>query len=248
MLDREEALQLIRNNPAKAQNRMRQQADKNRSDRSFEVGEYVYLKLQPYRQSSVHYKTNQKLAKRFYGPYMILEKVGQVAYKLKLPPGARIHHTFHVSLLKKHQGTLPSNIASPALDEDPPGPEIVLARKIVKRGRISATKVLVKWKDSPLKDATWEFLFDLQKKYPKFDPWGQGSTEEGGIDGAEEQCSAMKLMQQYDAQHSNDGHNGLGKQKAHKGKDRPPQETSKMTAHEECQLKRSHKNSIAANY
>ncbi|KAK9681876.1 hypothetical protein RND81_10G034100 [Saponaria officinalis] len=67
-------------------------------------------------------------------------------------------------------------------------------------------------------------------------------------DGAEEQCSAMKLMQQYDAQHSNDGHNGLGKQKAHKGKDRPPQETSKMTAHEECQLKRSHKNSVAANY
>jgi hypothetical protein len=80
---------------------MKNQADKHRSERSFEVGDWVFLKLQPYEQSSLAPRANQKLAFKFFGPYQIAAKVDSVAYKLSLPASAHIHPVFHVSLLKK---------------------------------------------------------------------------------------------------------------------------------------------------
>lgn len=78
-------LGLLQQQLSKAQTRMKQQADRNRTDRSFEVGEKVWLKLQPYVQSSVTSRANHKLSFRYFGPYEIDNKVGSVAYKLKLP-------------------------------------------------------------------------------------------------------------------------------------------------------------------
>lgn len=60
------------------------------------------VKLQPQRQSSVSglHTGYSKLAKRFYRPFKILDKIGPAAYKLQLPEGARIHPMFHCSMLK----------------------------------------------------------------------------------------------------------------------------------------------------
>ena len=47
-------------------------------------------------------------------------------------------------------------------------PEYCLARKMVTRQDRVALKVLIKWKNQPEDEATWEFLYDLQKKFPEF--------------------------------------------------------------------------------
>jgi hypothetical protein len=81
---------------------MKSQADKHRSKREFVVGNSIFLKLQPYVQSTVASRSNQKLSFRFYGSYKIIQRVVQVAYKLDFPPDAKIHPVVHVSQLKQH--------------------------------------------------------------------------------------------------------------------------------------------------
>ena len=68
------------------------------------MGDFVYLRLQPYRQSSLKKKGAEKLQPHFYGPYKIIRKVREVAYELELPQESKIHNVFHVSNLKKVVG------------------------------------------------------------------------------------------------------------------------------------------------
>jgi hypothetical protein len=69
---------------------------------SFEVGDFVYLKVSP-MNGFCHFKVRGKLAPRFIGPFKILEMRGEVAYQLELPPQlSDVHDVFHVSQLKKY--------------------------------------------------------------------------------------------------------------------------------------------------
>lgn len=72
LTDRELLSQLIKQQLLRAQQRMKSQADKNRSEREFNEGDSVFLRLQPYVQSTIALRSNQKLLFRFYGPYKIL--------------------------------------------------------------------------------------------------------------------------------------------------------------------------------
>ncbi|KAM2104972.1 hypothetical protein ACFX1R_015518 [Malus domestica] len=103
--ERNHVLSLLKTNLAAAQERMTTQANKHRTERSFDVGDFVYLRLVPYHQKSLSLHPFHKLHPRFYGPFEILARVGSVAYKLKLPHHSKIHPVFHVSCLKKKLGT-----------------------------------------------------------------------------------------------------------------------------------------------
>lgn len=73
---------ILKENLQKAQARMKQQANRHRSKRSFEIGDWVYLKIQPYKQVTLAVRANIKLTSRFYGPFKVIGKVGTVAYRL----------------------------------------------------------------------------------------------------------------------------------------------------------------------
>ena len=97
---------MLKDSLATAQHRMKMNADRHRRELEFVSGDFVYLRLQPFRQLSVRTRGNMKLSPCFYGPYQVMERVGKVAYRLALPIDSRIHLVFHVSQLKKQLGHL----------------------------------------------------------------------------------------------------------------------------------------------
>jgi hypothetical protein len=74
----------------------------------------VYVKLKQHIQQSVARHTNQKLSYKYFGPYLVLQTVGKVAYKIQLPATSQIHLVLHVSQLKK---ALPPNTTLSTNDE-----------------------------------------------------------------------------------------------------------------------------------
>lgn len=95
--ERDAVLDELKYNLMRAQQHMKTATDRKRRDEIFAVGDMVFLKLQPYRQRSLAIRPNEKLSPRFYGPFLVIHKVGQVVYELKLPADSTIHPVFHVS-------------------------------------------------------------------------------------------------------------------------------------------------------
>lgn len=164
----------IKDNLQQARARMKIYADKKRSEREFAEGDWVYLKLQPYRQNSVAGRNNEKLAAKYYGPYQVIERIGKVAYKLSLPQSSKIHPVFHVSLLKKKIGQSQVPVRElPVLDSRgvlKTQPVAVLDRRIEKKNNAAAVQYLVHWAGQTEEEATWEFAETIEAQFPTFEP------------------------------------------------------------------------------
>ena len=65
-------MQALKDNLTMTQNRMKQQAYQHRIEREFEVADWVFVILQPYKQLSLKQQGKNKLAPKFYGPYQII--------------------------------------------------------------------------------------------------------------------------------------------------------------------------------
>ncbi|PNY02721.1 hypothetical protein L195_g026040, partial [Trifolium pratense] len=156
------------------------------------VGEWVFLKLRPHRQQSVAKRINQKLAARFYGPFEIVDRIGEVAYKLKLPDHSKIHPVFHASLLKKvignyhAQSELPKELEITA--EEDVYPEKILGSRVVMQNGVATHQSLVQWKHKSLDDVTWEENSFLKGQFPevsledKAGFIGEGIDEDVGLE------------------------------------------------------------------
>ena len=162
--NRELHLAALKHHKTQAQNRMKQYADRKRTDHTFAVGDMVLLKLQPYTQSSVANRPYPKLSFKYFGPYQVLEKVGSVAYKLQLPPGSQIHKVFHTSQLKPFTANY-----APVFDKLPvtrpvttdlqaPSvvPKEIVEHRLVKKGNAAILQVRVTWTGLSNNITTWE--------------------------------------------------------------------------------------------
>lgn len=182
---REQHYQHLKDHLLAAQNRMKLQADKKRIDLEFQVGDQVLLNLQPYVQTSVVNRPYPKLSFKYYGPFEVLKRIGQVAYQLKLPDGAQIHPVFHISQLKPFTADY-----TPVYSELPKVsdlfvvntyPELIMDRRLVKRGNMAIPQVKIKWFHLPEAAATWEDYNVLKTRFPLASAWGQAGSLAGGV-------------------------------------------------------------------
>ena len=162
---------------------MKETTDNSRRDQEFNVGDWVLVKLRPHRQTSAAGAPYSKLAKRYYGPFQIIARLGKVAYKLQFPDHSKIHPVFHVSLLKAYIAATDSNRSAELPPEDVNNQPIVkpltiVASKIVPSDFGPRRMVLVQWVGLTPEDASWEDWSEFQTLYDLEDKvWfeGQGS-------------------------------------------------------------------------
>jgi hypothetical protein len=121
-----------------------------------------------------HFKIRGKLATRFIGPFKILEKRGEVAYQLELPPQlSDVHDMFHVSQLKKCLHVPEEQIPMEDLDakedlsyQEYPVKMLETSEGVTRKKKIKMCKV--QWTHHTEKEATWEREEELKAEFPSF--------------------------------------------------------------------------------
>jgi hypothetical protein len=139
----------------------------------FQVNDHVYLKVSP-RKGVNRFRVKGKLAPRYIGPFLILERYGPVAYRLQLPETlSAVHNVFNVSQLKKCL-QIPDrtiNVVDVALEPDLTYSEHPI-RVLDQKDRITQKRTLklykVQWNQHTEDEATWETQDFLEKNFHGF--------------------------------------------------------------------------------
>ena len=102
MQDAVEQVNRIRQKMKTAQDRQKSYADVRRKKLEFQVGDSIYLKISP-TKGTMRFRFSGKLKPRYIGPFDVIQRVGELAYELALPPSLdKVHNVFHVSMLKRY--------------------------------------------------------------------------------------------------------------------------------------------------
>ncbi|KAD4981926.1 hypothetical protein E3N88_18597 [Mikania micrantha] len=154
-----------------ARSRKKSYADKRRKPFEFHVGDRVMLKVSPWK-GVVRFGKKGKLAPRYIGPFEIIQRIGPVAYRLRLPDElSGVHDVFHVSNLKKCLADKSLLIPVEEIQVDEQlhfieEPLKIMNREVkqLKRSRILIIKV--RWNSKRGPDFTWEREDYMKSKYP----------------------------------------------------------------------------------
>lgn len=85
-----------------AQSRQKNYADTRRRPLEFAIGDHVFIRVSTMK-GLLHFGKKGKLSPRFIGPFEILERIGERAYKIALPPDlSNVHNVFHISMLQRY--------------------------------------------------------------------------------------------------------------------------------------------------
>ncbi|GJS97622.1 putative reverse transcriptase domain-containing protein [Tanacetum coccineum] len=154
-----------------ARSRQKSYADKRRKPLEFQVGDRVLLKVSPWK-GVVRFGKKGKLAPRYVGPFEIVERVGPVAYRLKLPQELScVHDTFHVSNLKKCLAEPDVQVPLDEIEIDEnlrfvEEPIEIVDRDVKKLKRRRIPLVKVRWNSRQGAEYTWEHEDQFRMKYP----------------------------------------------------------------------------------
>ncbi|WVZ97875.1 hypothetical protein U9M48_043383 [Paspalum notatum var. saurae] len=170
-IDWGKTLRVVQKNLKIAQSRQKSYADNRRRELNFKVEDFVYLKVSPMRGVR-RFNMKGKLAPRYIGPFKVLEKKGEVAYRLELPPSlSGVHDVFHVSQLKKclrvleEQAPLEDlNVQEDLTYTEHPVKILETSERITRNKRIKMCRV--QWSHHTEKEATWEREDEMRKAYP----------------------------------------------------------------------------------
>ena len=161
----------IRQRLQASRDRQKSYADVRRKPMEFQVGDRVLLKVSPWK-GMIRFGKRGKLNPRYVGPFKILERVGPVAYKLELPEDlSRVHHTFHVSNLRKclSDETLVIPFKGLRLDEKLnfiEEPVEIMDRDVKQLKQSLIPIVKVRWNSNRGPEYTWEREDQIRAKYP----------------------------------------------------------------------------------
>ncbi|KAD4585810.1 hypothetical protein E3N88_23411 [Mikania micrantha] len=166
-----ERLEQIKSRMKAAQDRQNSYADKRRRPIEFQVGDMVLLKVSPWK-GLIRFRKHENLSPRYIGPFKILARVGEVAYRLELPDElSKIHPTFHVSYLRKCVTDETSHIPYEEIEIDNKlnyveHPVAILDYDEKKLRNKNVKLVKIQWKHHKGSDATWETEEEMRKFYP----------------------------------------------------------------------------------
>ncbi|KAK1681688.1 hypothetical protein QYE76_042536 [Lolium multiflorum] len=172
----EEKVHKIREYLKTAQSRQKSYADKRRREMTFEIGDFVYLKVSPLKGMQ-RFQLKGKLAPRYVGPFKVLSRRGEVSYQLELPEEmSAVHDVFHISLLRKclevpENTEVFKNIDHRAVDinKDLTYREVPIRilEEAYRTTRTRSIKFLkIQWSNHTEEEATWEREEDMKKEYP----------------------------------------------------------------------------------
>jgi hypothetical protein len=173
--DVEKQVQMVHESLKVAQSQQKRYADKRRRDLSFEIGDFVYLKVSPMRDTR-RFRVKGKLAPRYVRPFKIIDRKGEVAYELELPPHlSEVHDVFNVSQLKKCLRVPEEQLPMEYLEL---GGDLTYSERLIKildnAERVTRSKVIkmckVQWSHHTEDEVAWEHEEELKADYPKLFP------------------------------------------------------------------------------